>query len=357
MIVQYISDEDIPVFECVNDEGIKKSFDYKLPIPSDVNKFDIEDYVNQYVVDLLINPYLSNGADVYCLKYKECGTIGMVFPVSDLDDNPGISNEKKYDYFFIAFYTLLKRLLKEMKWDEIKESCLSDNFKGNICVCVFNKKQAANDKPLDLCIHSLRKYGYSYFESNNNVQKPEGYDGNLYKPKGRTINVDYKEPLLYSNNMVRIILKELPKASNIIYRFVLLYQIIELLIDRTLTICIDEQYKKFKDDNIPNNDFLHSIQEKMSEKARIKDIFDLCNIKGYGESTDFRNKCNILFNDISYHIENNIEISDLYYKFRNQITHGYRNLLKYESDLQIAVQYFERLTMLIVEKYPLRIED
>lgn len=357
MIVRYISDEDIPVFECVNDKGIKKSFDYKLPIPSDVNKFDIEDYANQYVVDLLINPYLSNGADVYCLKHRECGTIGMVFPVSDLDDNPGISNEKQYDYFFIAFYTLLKRLLKEMKWDEIKESCLSDNFEGNICVCVFYKNQAANDNPLHLCIHSLRKYGYNYFEPNNNVQKTKEYDENLYKPKGGTINIDYKEPLLYSNNMVRIILEELPKASNIIHRFVLLYQIIELLLDRTLTICIHEQYKKFKDDNIPNNDFLHSIQEKMSEKARIKDIFIQCNIKGCDECRDFRNSCNVLFRDISYLIENNTDIPDLYYKFRNQITHRYRNLIKYKSDLGIAVQYFERLTMLIVEKYPLKIED
>lgn len=56
-------------------------------------------------------------------------------------------------------------------------------------------------------------------------------------------------------------------------------------------------------------------------------------------------------------IENNTDISDLYYKFCNQITHRYRNLINYKSDLGIAVQYFERLTMLIVEKYPSRIED
>lgn len=59
----------------------------------------------------------------------------------------------------------------------------------------------------------------------------------------------------------------------------------------------------------------------------------------------------------AYLIENNTDISDLYYKLYNQITHRYRNLINYKSDLGIAVQYFERLTMPIVEKYPSRIED
>ena len=157
--------------------------------------------------------------------------------------------------------------------------------------------------------------------------------------------------------MVRILLEELLRASNIIHRFVLLYQIIELLLDATMTICIDEQYKKLKNDNIPNNDFLHSIGEKMSEKARINDIFTRCNIKGCIESKDFKNSCKILFHDISYQLDENTDISEMYYKFRNQITHRYRNLIKYKSDLAIAIQDFERLTMLIIEKYPIEIND
>lgn len=354
MIVRFINDEDIPIFECVNNKGDIKLFNYNLPIPSDVGKFNMEDYANQYAVDLLINPFLSKGKDKYCLKHNKFKCIiGMIFPISNLDEKDlEISNDKQYDYFFIAFYTLLKRL----KWDEIKESCFSDNFEENICVCVFNKKQAANENPLPLCMHSLRKYGYSYFEPNNRVEKPEGYDEDLYKPEG-CIKVDYEKPSLYSNGMVRTLLDELPKASNIIHRFVLLYQIIELLLDATMTICIDEQYKKFKDDNIPNNDFLHSIREKMSEKARINDIFERCNIKGSEECTDFKNHCNVLFHDISYQIKDNADISEFYYDFRNQITHRYRNLIKYRSDLNVVVQYFERLTMLIVEKYPLKIEN
>ncbi len=354
MIVRFINDEDIPVFECVNDKGDIKSFDYNLPIPSDVDKFNMEDYANQYAVDLLINPFLSKGKDMYCLKHSGFNhIIGMIFPVTNLDEKDlEISNKKQYDFFFVAFYALLKRL----KWDEIKETCFSDNFEENICVCVFNKKQAANKNPLHLCIHSLRKYGYSYFEPNNRIEKPEGYNENLYKPKGRTIKVGYEKPLLYSNGMVRTLLEELPRASNIIHRFVLLYQIIELLLDVTMTICIDEQYKNFKDNKIPNNDFLHSIGEKMSEKVRINDIFERCNIKGCIECRDFDNSCKVLFRDISYPLNDNTDISEIYYKFRNQITHRYRNLIKYKSDLEVAIQDFERLTMLIVEKYPYRIQ-
>ena len=95
--------------------------------------------------------------------------------------------------------------------------------------------------------------------------------------------------------MVSSLLEELPKTSNNIHRFVLLYQIIELLLDATMTICIDEQYKKLKYDNIPNNDFLHYIGEKTSEKAHINDIFERCNINGCNTSKDFNNNCKILF--------------------------------------------------------------
>lgn len=355
MIVRFINDEDIPIFECVNNKGDIKSFDYNLPIPSDVDKFNMEDYANQYAVDLLINPFLSKGANLYCVRQiEQKRTIGMIFPISNLDEQDlEISSEKQYDYFFIAFYTLLKRL----KWDKIEESCFSDNFEENICVCVFNKIQAANENPLHLCIHSLRKYGYSYFEPNNRVEKPEGYNENLYKPKGKTIKVNYEKPPLYSNGMVRTLLEELPRASNIIHRFVLLYQIIELLLDATMTICIDEQYRKLKDNNIPNNDFLHSIGEKMSEKSRINDIFERCNIKGNIECKYFNNSCKVLFHDISYHVNEGTDISEMYYKFRNQITHRYRNLIKYKLDLAIAIQDFERLTMLVVEKYPIEIKN
>lgn len=43
--------------------------------------------------------------------------------------------------------------------------------------------------------------------------------------------------------------------------------------------------------------------------------------------------------------------------FRIQITHRYRNLIKYKLDLAIAIQDFERLTMLVVEKYPIEIKN
>ena len=99
----------------------------------------------------------------------------------------------------------------------------------------------------------------------------------------------------------------------------------------------------------------NSLNDNEYQRKRVRNSGSI--IKGCDECRDFRNSCNVLFRDISYLIENNTDIPDLYYKFRNQITHRYRNLIKYKSDLGIAVQYFERLTMLIVEKYPSKIED
>ena len=347
MKVEFINDA-VPIFECTNGEELIKSLEYRLPIPSDANKFSIEDYANQYEVNLLINPYLSNGADIFCLKHKDFKrTVGIIFPVSNLDEDSDIQNVKQYDYFFVAFYTLLKRL----RWDSIKEDCFSDNFEKNICACVFNKRQAEEKRPLHLCMHTLRKYGYSYFEDNNNVEVPTGYDKTKCRP-GKNIMVNYEVPKLYHNDMVKTLLEELPKASNIVHRFVLLYQVIELLMDVTLTDRINQQYDKFRNNSIPNNDFLHSIQEKMSEKSRINDIFELCHIKATNECVNFKNSCKILFHSINYQVDENADSAELFYNFRNKLTHQYRDLMKHQSDLAHVVQDFESLIMLIIEKYP-----
>lgn len=47
------------------------------------------------------------------------------------------------------------------------------------------------DNPLYLCIHSLRKYGYSYFEDNNNVLPIEGYSRELIISNNqKSINIE-----------------------------------------------------------------------------------------------------------------------------------------------------------------------
>lgn len=348
MKIKFINNTISPRFECERKDGSVLIMDYNLPLPNSVDSTNIEQYSSRYVVELLINPMLSKGADIYPLVRKDNNhTIGMVFPVSDLDSDPGIEDERQYGYFLVAFYELLKRLD-----DEAKDGSLSWNFEKNIFVCVFNKKQAESENPLHLCIHSLRKHGYAYFEEKNSIEKPDGYDELFYEPSNKKIKVEMVEPPLYANEMVNILLRELPRTSNITHRFVLLYQIIELLMDVTTSRYIDDLYRKFKGNTISNTDFVHDLGEMSREKSRVNDIFERCKIINSEESKQFTADSQRLFSLIHYLVKENIGIAELYYKFRNHMTHQYRHLFKYKKELASTVQAFERLTMIIIEKYP-----
>ena len=48
--------------------------------------------------------------------------------------------------------------------------------------------------------------------------------------------------------------------------------------------------------------------------------------------------------------------ANLFYFFRNQMTHSYRNLYQYSKELADTIQAFERLILLIVERYPYSIK-
>ena len=62
------------------------------------------------------------------------------------------------------------------------------------------------DNPLYLCIHSLRKYGYSYFEDNNNVLPIEGYSRELIISNNqKSINIELKELFISAPNCDRIL--------------------------------------------------------------------------------------------------------------------------------------------------------
>lgn len=96
--------------------------------------------IDNYVVELLINPMLSNESDVYFLSMKSSSdsrcnrqTIGAIVPILALDSDQEV--DKFMDnYLYVAFWHLLKRL------KSLKSGGFSDNFESNICVCIFSKK-------------------------------------------------------------------------------------------------------------------------------------------------------------------------------------------------------------------------
>lgn len=310
--------------------------------------------IDNYVVELLINPMLSNESDVYFLSMKSSSdsrcnrqTIGAIVPILALDSDQEV--DKFMDnYLYVAFWHLLKRL------KSLKSGGFSDNFESNICVCIFSKK-LMGDNPLYLCIHSLRKYGYSYFEDNNNVLPIEGYSRELIISNNqKSINIELKEPILYQHPIVDRILRDLKSASNVTHRFVLLYQIIELLMEDAIIQDVDKIYNKLQNGEISTNDYFAETSRVSKEKERIRNIFKYCNLQSV-DCKKFRESCRDLFANSGFNSETTSNDSDMFYNFRNKMMHSYSRLYEHKNLMSSTIQNFEQIVLLIIERYPRRI--
>lgn len=331
-----------------NDEDVSGEFECRFSTKSLWNSIQLEDFE----VQLLINPLLNRESNVYDLRDELNKTVGYLFPISLLDSDSDFSDYRNINnYVYVAFWELLKRIPTV---NENKEF-FSDNFEDNVCVCVFHKASVNTTCPLRNCIHSLRMYGYSYFTECNNIKPVDRYRSKLYFHKRENkIHLKFSEPSLYKNPIIDSILRALPKADNLTHRFVLLYQVIETLFEEIASKRIDEEIKRFTGKQIPCNDFQDNIKQLSSEKTKISKIFKCCEkLENSDEAKLFLESCLHLF-DLVHYSPSNKGLKEIFYSFRNQMTHSYRNLDFYQEELSETIQYFELLILRIVETYQYR---
>ena len=347
--------EDGNQFTFKDVDGNENCFNYLAPIDGLWHDSVLEDFD----VQLLIHPYLNRESNVFALrsnlKTKE-ETVGYIFPVSVLDsDSFAPKRPSDQNYLFISYRVLLERLPRT-NGNQSLGAC----FEDNLCVCVLNLRTIGRNRGVWSCIHSLRKYGYSYFIENNGYKEIDGYTYEDYKGllTGKSMHVDFGTPLLYSNSIIDGILRLLPNADNLVYRFILLYQIVEFIISEKVSSSVREAIDLYYSSISPSeNDFIETINGIRKERGVIKDILDSSQINA-------SLSCNKCFNDCCQHlfslagiVPQDKDMGQLFYSFRNQMVHSYRKLSVYKEELADTIFYFEQMVLAIVEKYPYTISD
>lgn len=336
-------------FSFTGDDGTDSIFEYKPQIDGLWDNIKTDDFE----VELLIHPSLNKESNVFSLtadvkRLEE--TVGYIFPISVLDtDTFEPVRLADNNYLFIAYQVLLQRLPKVGNTKSLGEC-----FEDNICVMVLNRRTIGRNLDISSCIHSLRKLGYSYFVENNNLEPVKGYSYDDYKSLvDKRIHLEFMVPPLYSEPIIDDILRNLPKADNIVYRFILLYQVVEFLISRKISADIDNAIKNYQCSiNQSENDFLEDIYSIRKERGIINEL-----LKRSGITTSlscyksFCTSCEHLFCLCKYSPSKNIK-EELFYSFRNQMIHSYRNLKQYKEELAHTIFHFERVVMAIIEKYP-----
>lgn len=336
-------------FSYIDDDGNDSFFEYKPSIAGLWN--DIEP--KEFEVELLIHPFLNKESNVFILTASNNNveeTVGYIFPISLLDSDtfepirPADNN-----YIYIAYHVLLERLPKIKR----NAGMLGDCFENNICVMVLNRRFIGGHLNITTCIHSLRELGYSYFVEDNTLAVIEGYKYDDYKLLiNKKIHLSFKVPALYAEPIIDDIMRNLPKADNLVYRFILLYQVIEFLISKRMNYdikkAIDIYQKSF---NQHENDFLEDINSIRKERGIISEILNTCDIATLPCYKSFSDACEHLFDLCQYTPARNKK-EDLFYAFRNQMIHSYRNMKQYKEELAHTIFHFERVVLTIIERYP-----
>lgn len=348
IVFEQISDRNQFTFK--DEFGTEFCFEYCPPIEGLWENLDSTDFD----VQLLIHPFLNNESNIFALESNiktQRETVGYLFPAAVLDSNNfEAKRSSDNNYLFVAYKVLLERL------HNINESVnsLGACFEENVCVCVLNLRTIGRHQGLWNCIHSLRKYGYSYFINNNNYKKIEGYTISGYKElmSGEKIHIDFNIPLMYSDPIIDEIIRTLPNADNLVYRFMLLYQIIEFLISKRISKSINDAIKTYQSSSsCSENDFLDTVNNVRKERAIINEIIDSCGIASLDCNKRFNNHCKHLY-DLAGIVPQKTDEKNLFYSFRNQMFHSFRHLSSFKEELANTVFYYEQIVLTIVEKLP-----
>lgn len=302
--------------------------------------------ITNYVIFRFINPYLDAQSDIFRIKEKDDGnSIGYIFPanalIDDQEDDPTDFNEYKQAYKFYC----LKYLIEDFDGKQIgREGVIStssfiDSTASYLILdrTLFRKKFVC----IDECLPILAKYGYYHFpytskakiltyisdekhrEDLKNVllSRYHIYRGNQNITLHRCNSILQESAvtkMLYNNLLV--------EGDNPLYRFLVIYQIIEFLIDREFKKGLEEIIEiKGK---ITNYKFITKINELYSPRTTIKKLF---------QKVDFNDKNQIeaLFRNflLSFIPDyDKTDIGDCFYDIRNLLFHDYKTVLEKNPD-------------------------
>jgi hypothetical protein len=143
--------------------------------------------------------------------------------------------------------------------------------------------------------------------------------------------------------------KLLYKNTHHLVKFHLLYQVVELLIDRIFASSFDSNIELFQNGDMSRFDLKDKISSILSEKERIDTLINNCGVDAV-VIEDLHNECNNLLRKIES--EKN-SLSKSLYRVRNNIVHSYRtfsNKDEYIKHIQMINFRFELFVSRVLEK-------
>jgi len=147
---------------------------------------------------------------------------------------------------------------------------------------------------------------------------------------------------LQPENYLRELFEELIYEQHPLVKFHLLYQVIELLLEKVLHHELKTVYDKLKKKEIYTRDLQDEIKKFIAEEQRITKLFS--DYEKNLDTIDLQNQCDLLLQALGKSEQKGKGVAKSLYAVRNFIVHDYRSLPKSQiATLKEINSYFEIL--------------
>jgi hypothetical protein len=306
---------------------------------------------HQYEVHLLFRKDVRNEeiSQIYDAQINE--RIGWGFPVAALTTNEHSYAEN--EHFLRTAFGAYKELLRKVSFEEVKakeEEQYLDKLlfldPDTFIICFFRTFIDSKIQDFDIRNYFPSLYRFGISTKKTKVMSPfsEGYS-----PK---IKLGKICAALEQEQFIREIFDGLIYESHPLVRFVVLYQVIELCLDRILLKELNQLIQGIKSKDIYVRDIRSKLEAFESEKKRINKLFnDYQPNRNDSIRAELLNHCKAFLETIGHSPVREAEFADTFYLVRNTIFHNFRSINRGIGFLDQINDLFSHLVADLVMRY------
>lgn len=310
---------------------------------------------NEYGMIFLTSPYYTAEKDIFSVYYgtnKDKFSIGVILPLALLDDDDTDVSNDISDYYKkhvnLATRKAISYLVKMNKLEPATSDFQLANYYRYPIISLFVYRKQDVGEEWSMLIPSLYDNGFYYlsqpFVDDHRERYVSGYMTAIVSEKrsrksSKIILKTIKDYVAHKGFYDYLYKEMLPFNESPFYRFVTLYQAVELLSDYAYYQDYQKATELFNQGKINKNDLREKLIEATSEKHQINVIYT--NVIGIDQSVLWQ-KIEALFDKAGIEKPNTNSFGSYVYTLRNKIVHEMRRLFAYKSDLEEIVEYFDR---------------
>lgn len=354
IIFDSTSGDNIFILSSSQNEEIQIIVPYHLPVWP---QYQITDF--ECIPFISPSFYKEDNIFQVIVEKKHIGRIGWIFPIQSLlsDIHTHATNEHFLKYAFVSFYKLLRG--EYFEEDMIIESSsleaemeLSDIYNTSLLVLAISiqKTNTIPNFTINNYLHSLYGYKYFYCKSTNDLYSLKL--GNVYTVAFSEIRIKEISPYLKDEIFIQSLYKDHLKESNHpLVQFHLLYQIIELLIEKIYDSEVNITLLSAKEKLKTPHEIRKEIEKISTEEYRIQRLCKVYLTKPLAATVDLVNTANLLLKEFNKEKQ---DFADAFYQVRNLLVHNFRGVTSIDPkflQLKNIIYQFENLLENILTTY------